>query len=104
LQDSLDALEERPEAANLIGIYAALSGATKAEALQRFAGAQFSAFKKELADLAVATLGPIGAEMKRLTADPVHIDAILRKGGERARAFGDQTLRDVQDIVGLLRP
>ena len=104
LPDSLDALEARPEAANLIGIYAALSGMTKAEALARFAGAQFSAFKKELADLAVATLGPIGAEMKRLTADPAHIDAILRKGGERARAFGDQTLRDVQDIVGLLRP
>ena len=104
LPDTLEALEERPEAANLIGIYAALGGMTKAEALARFAGAQFSAFKKELADLAVATLGPIGAEMKRLTADPGYIDAILRKGGERARTFGDQTLRDVQDIVGLLRP
>ena len=77
---------------------------TKAEALARFAGAQFSTFKKELAELAVATLGPIGAEMKRLTADHAHIDAILKKGGERARAIGDRTLGEVQDIVGLLRP
>ncbi len=94
----------RPEAANLIGIYAALSGATRDETIARFAGAQFSAFKKDLAGLAVATLGPIGAEMKRLMAEPAHLDAVLKKGGDRARAIAETTLAEVKDITGLLRP
>jgi tryptophanyl-tRNA synthetase len=91
LPDSPAGLEGRPEAANLIGIYAALSGATRDETIARFAGAQFSAFKKELADLAVAKLGPIGTEMKRLMAEPAHLDAILKKGGLRARAIAETT-------------
>jgi len=104
LPDSLEKLEARPEAHNLIGIYAALSGITREAALARFAGAQFSAFKKELADVAVAVLGPVGAEMKRLVSEEAHIDAILRKGGARARAIAETTLAEVRDLVGLLRP
>jgi tryptophanyl-tRNA synthetase len=104
LPETVEALESRPEAANLLGIYAALAGITRAEAMTRFGGQQFSTFKKVLADLAVATLGPIGAEMKRLVADPSHIDAILKKGGARAREIGEKTLAEVQDITGLLRP
>ena len=104
LPETIAALEARPEADNLIGIYAALAGLSRAEALAKFANAQFSVFKKELADLAVAKLGPIGAEMKRLTADPGYIDQVLREGGERARAIAAQTMADVQDITGLLRP
>ena len=104
LPETIAALEARPEADNLIGIYAALAGLGRADALAKFANAQFSVFKKELADLAVAKLGPIGAEMKRLTADPGYIDQVLREGGERARAIAAQTMADVQDITGLLRP
>jgi len=104
LPDTLAALEARPEADNLVGIYAALAGINRAEALGRFKGAQFSTFKKELADLAVAKLGPIGEEMKRLTADPGYIDQVLREGGERARAIAARTMAEVQDITGLLRP
>src|SRR5574337_110968 len=70
-------LESRPEADNLVGIYAALSGKSKPEVLAQFGGAQFSGFKSSLVDLAVAKLGPIGAEMKRLTQDPVYIDSVL---------------------------
>jgi tryptophanyl-tRNA synthetase len=96
-------LEPRPEADNLIGIYAALSGVNKAEVLREFGGAQFSAFKSALVDLAVAKLGPIGAEMKRLVADPVYIDSVLTDGAERAKAIASVTMNAVKDIVGFIR-
>ena len=78
-------LEPRPEADNLVGIYAALSDASKATVLGEFGGAQFSAFKSALVDFAVAKLGPIGAEMKRLVQDPVYIDSILADGSRARR-------------------
>ena len=79
-------LASRPEADNLIGIYAALQGVSKAQVLAQFGGGQFSSFKTALADLAVTTLGPIGAEMKKLVQDPVYIDSILADGSQRAQA------------------
>jgi tryptophanyl-tRNA synthetase len=103
LPDTVAALEARPEADNLIGIFAALANLTREQAVQRFAGQQFSSFKRELADLSVSVLGPMGAEMKRLVAEPGHIDAILRRGAERARAIADKVLADTQDIIGLLK-
>src|SRR6478736_4992107 len=65
-------LESRPEADNLVGIHAALADVSKADVLKQFGGAQFSTFKSSLVDLAVAKLGPVGAEMKRLVNDPAH--------------------------------
>mgnify|MGYP000900315697 CR=1 FL=1 len=96
--------KSRPEAYNLLGIYGALADHSLAEVLQEYAGAQFSTFKAALTDLAVARLGPLGAEMKRLTADPGHVDAVLRDGAERARAIAEPILREAHDIVGFLRP
>ena len=96
-------LAERPEAANLVGIYAALADLSTAEVCQRYAGAMFSKFKEELAALAVAKLGPIGAEMKRLKTDAAYVDGILRANAERARAIAAPILRAAQDIVGFLR-
>lgn len=96
-------LEARPEAENLVGIYAALSGVTKADVLREFGGAQFSTFKSSLVDLAVAKLGPIGGEMKRLVGDPAYIDAVLADGSDRARALAAKTIASVKDIVGLVR-
>jgi tryptophanyl-tRNA synthetase len=104
LPDDAAALETRPEAANLLGIYAALTDSTLAATLARFAGQNFSAFKDALAAVSVATLGPIGDEMRRLLADPGYIDGILRRGSARANAIAAPHLREVQDIVGLLRP
>ena len=104
LPDRPAGLKDRPEAENLLGIYAALAGKTLADAVAEFADAQFSAFKGRLADVAVAIMGPIGAEMKRLMADPAHVDGVLKRGAERARAIADKNLGEVQDIVGLLRP
>ncbi|HIJ39153.1 MAG TPA: tryptophan--tRNA ligase [Rhodospirillaceae bacterium] len=103
LPETPDGLEGRPEAANLLGIWAALANGTRDEAVAQFAGRQFSAFKKELSELAVATLGPINAEMKRYLADPAQIDAILSEGARRARALSAPVLAEVQDIVGFLK-
>ena len=96
-------LENRPEADNLVGIYAALAGTTRAGVLQEYGNAQFSTFKSALVDLSVAKLGPIGAEMKRLVQDPKAIDAILAEGSERARKIAEPTMNAVKDIVGFVR-
>jgi tryptophanyl-tRNA synthetase len=104
LPDAVEALDARPEADNLIGIYAALADLTREQALARFAGRNFSAFKEELSAVAVEVLGRIGGEMRRLMADPEHIDAVLRLGAQRASAIAIPILREVQDITGLLRP
>ncbi len=96
-------LEGRPEAANLVGIYAALSGTTLEQACARFEGARFSAFKTELADLAVAVLGPIGERMGRLMDAPEHIDAILDRGTERAAEIAHRHMAEIRGIMGLSR-
>jgi tryptophanyl-tRNA synthetase len=95
---------ERPEAYNLLGIYAALADKPLKDVLAEFEGREFSFFKQALTDLAVATLGRIGNEMKRLMSEPQEIDAVLRDGAQRARALAEPILREVEDIVGFLRP
>jgi tryptophanyl-tRNA synthetase len=97
-------LEGRPEAANLVGIYAALSGQDIAQVLGEFGGQGFGAFKPALADLAVDKLGPIQAEVRRLMDDTASVDAVLRRGAERARALAEPILAEVQDVVGFLKP
>ena len=92
----------RPEAVNLLSIYAALTGRTMAEALVHHAGAQFSAFKGELAEVAVEVLGPIGTEMQRLMEDQDYVDGVLADGAARARAIADPILRQAHDVVGFL--
>ena len=97
-------LESRPEARNLVSIYAALSDITQDETCARFDGALFSDFKVELADLAVAVLAPIADEMKRLLREPGFIDGILHRGAERAHEIARHHLSEVHGIIGLLRP
>src|SRR5262249_46142934 len=97
------AVDKRPEAFNLLAIYAALSDQAPAAVLGEFAGKEFSFFKKVLTDLAVATLGRMGAEMKRLLADPAEIDAVLADGAARARALSAPIMAEVEEIVGFLR-
>ena len=96
--------EKRPEAANLITIYAALADSTRQAVVEKFADAQFSAFKGELTDLAVEKLGPIGEEMKRLMGDPGYVDGVLRDGAERARAIAEPIQKQVEEIMGFLDP
>jgi tryptophanyl-tRNA synthetase len=104
LPAAIAALEARPEADNLVGIYAALADQSREAALGQFVGQNFSTFKEALSEVAVAVLGRIGGEMRRLMADPSHIDTVLRRGAERAAAIAEPILREVQDITGLLRP
>jgi tryptophanyl-tRNA synthetase len=103
LPSEVKGLEGRPEADNLTGIYAALAGLTQEETLRQFGGGQFSAFKKALADVAVAKLAPITSEMSRLSGDPAEIDRILVDGSERARVIAQPILDEVKDIVGFVR-
>jgi tryptophanyl-tRNA synthetase len=93
----------RPEAFNLIDIYAALADQSRREVLEEFGGQAFSAFKSRLTELAVEILGRMGGEMKRLLADPGQIDAVLKDGARRARALAEPTLHEVEEIVGFLR-
>ncbi|KAI95269.1 tryptophanyl-tRNA synthetase [Rhodomicrobium udaipurense JA643] len=94
--------EGRPEAENLVGIYSALSGESVEKILAEYGGSQFSAFKNALADLAVAKLGPIGDEMKRISTDAAYIDAVLADGADRADVIASETLRHVRNIVGFV--
>jgi tryptophanyl-tRNA synthetase len=96
-------LASRPEADNLVGIYAALADIDRAAVLKQFGNAQFSTFKAALTDLAVGKLGPIGAEMKRLLGDPAAIDAVLAEGASRAQKLARQTMNAVKDVVGFVR-
>ena len=104
MPETLEDAEKRPDADNLLGIYAALADQEKDAVIAEFAGKQFSEFKTALTELAVAKLGPIGAEMQRLMKDPGHVDAVLRNGAERARAIAAPILAEVYKTVGFLKP
>ena len=103
LPETLDGLKDRPEARNLVNIYAALAGHTAEQVITDYAGAQFGTFKPALADLAVAKLEPITLEMNRLMQDPAEIDRILGAGADRADAIARPILDQVYDIVGMIR-
>jgi len=102
LPDTLDELKGRPEAENLVGIYAALSDRSRQDVIDEYGGQQFAAFKPALADLAVSVLEPITTEMQRLMTDPSHIDAILKDGSQRANAIAEKTMADVREIIGFV--
>jgi tryptophanyl-tRNA synthetase len=103
LPSEMTGLKSRVEATNLVGIYAALADTSREAVLAEYGGAQFSAFKPALADLAVAKLTPVAAEMKRLLADVVHIDQVLADGAARAREIAEKTFAGVKDVLGFVR-
>nr|WP_105515000.1 tryptophan--tRNA ligase [Defluviimonas denitrificans] len=103
LPETVAGLKDRPEARNLVNIYAALADTSAEKVVADFAGQGFGAFKPALADLAVAKLAPIADEMKRLMADPAEIDRILGDGAERANAIAEPILNRTYDIVGMIR-
>jgi tryptophanyl-tRNA synthetase len=103
LPSEVKGLEGRAEADNLVGIYAALSDTTKEAVLQQYGGQGWGAFKPALADLAVAKLGPIAGEVRRMVADPGYIDGFMADGAARANAIAEQTMAEVRKIVGFVR-
>ena len=102
LPEDQKGLEGRPEAANLLGIYAALSDTTLDDTIAKFAGEGFGTFKQHLADLAVAKLDPIQGEMRRLMDDLGHVDAVLKDGAQRARAISEPIIAEIKETVGFL--
>ena len=103
LPETLEELNDRPEARNLVAIYAALSGQTREQVMAEFGGQGFGAFKPALADLAVSSLAPVTAEMRRLLDDPTEIDRVLKEGAERAAQVADPVVDEVKKIVGFWR-
>jgi tryptophanyl-tRNA synthetase len=99
-----DGLADRPEAENLLGIYAALAEIDREAAVDQFAGWMFSRFKDALADLAVEKLAPITEEMNRLEAAPDYLHGVLREGAARARALAEPVLSEIGDVIGFLAP
>ncbi len=102
LPNEVKGLEGRPEAANLVGIYAALCDKTAAEVLNEFGGKGFGHFKPALADLAVSVLAPITSEMRRLLADPTEIDRMIVDGADRAEKVAGPILKRTKELVGFL--
>ena len=103
LPDSAEALAGRPEARNLVGIYAAVTGETVDKVLERFAGQGFGAFKPALADVLIALLAPLRDRLGELNADPAELDRILAAGAEQAAKLGAPTLAAAYEAVGLSR-
>jgi tryptophanyl-tRNA synthetase len=100
LPDTIEGLKNRPEADNLITIYAALSGSTKAKVVAEFAGKQFSEFKPKLSEVVIAKIAPITEKMRHLLAEPQEIDAVLTKGADTARSIAEKTVKDVKELMG----
>jgi len=103
LPAEIEGLKDRPEARNLVNIYAALADMTPAQVLGEYGGKGFGTFKPALADLAVAKLSPISTEMARLMADPAEIDPILGQGADKADAIARPILAQTYDIMGMVR-
>jgi tryptophanyl-tRNA synthetase len=102
LPEDKKGFEGRPEAENLVAIYAGLSDSTVDAVLAQYGGQQFSAFKGALADLAVSKLTPIASEMRRLLADPGEIERVLKDGGERVSALAAPIMDEVKKLVGFV--
>jgi len=102
LPSELVGLAGRPEAANLVGIYAALSGKSDADVLSEFGGQGFGVFKPALAEIVVEKIAPIGAELRRLEGDPAYVQDILTRGAEKASIIADPIVKQVKEIVGFL--
>jgi len=102
LPDNIEALNLRPEAANLVGIYAAITTQPAAAVLTEFAGSGFGPFKEKLAEALIAHLAPINARAQSLLADPAHLDGILQKGAHRAAAIANPIVDEAERIMGFL--
>jgi tryptophanyl-tRNA synthetase len=103
LPSELPGLEGRPEARNLVGIYAALADVEPSAVLREHGGKGFGAFKEVLTALLVEKLGPIRTEAQRLLADPATIEGILRDGARRAEALATPIVEEAERLVGFLR-
>ncbi len=103
LPETVDALADRPEARNLVEIYAALAGSTPAQVLAEHGGSGFGPFKEALTAIVVAAIRPIADETRRLLGDAGHLDQVLRDGAGRANAIAEPIVCEAERIVGFLK-
>ncbi len=102
IPDTPAELTSRPEARNLVGLFAALSRQTPEEVCSQFAGSLFSGFKEKLTEIAVTSLAPIAGEIQRLSDDVAQLDAILKQGATRAQDIAAAHLDDMRSVIGFL--
>lgn len=103
MMEGMSLAEDRPEAVNLLGIYAALKGISRDEAVRECGGLNFSAFKNLITEVAVEKLSPITNKMRELLASPGDIDAVLKDGTQRATEIADKTMNEVKDLIGFIK-
>lgn len=103
LPETMEGFEGRPEALNLVNIYAGILDISTEEALKQVGGKDFATFKKELSDIIVSILAPITEEMRKISADIPYIDSVLKDGAQRANAIAQPILEEVYDTIGFLR-
>ena len=102
LPENITELNSRPEAQNLISIFASLQDNSIEKIVSEYAGKEFSIFKKDLADLAASKLEPISGEINKLMGDTSHLDSILKEGKEKAIAVAEPVLEKTKEIIGFL--
>tara|TARA_B100000963_G_scaffold334417_1_gene327613 strand:- start:22 stop:1026 length:1005 start_codon:yes stop_codon:yes gene_type:complete len=102
IPDNLKSLEKKPEALNLITIYAEISKCNFEKALNEMAGKEYSFLKKKLADVLISEISPVGKEIKKLLEDKSHLKAVLQKGSEKANIIAEENLKNVREKVGLI--
>ena len=102
LPENITELNSRPEAQNLISIFASLQDNSIEKIVSEYAGKEFSIFKKDLADLAASKLEPISGEINKLMGDTSHLDSILKDGKEKAIAVAEPVLEKTKEIIGFL--
>lgn len=102
LPSDIEGLKDRPEADNLVGIFAALSGQTKEQVMADFGGQGFGVFKPALAELAVEKIAPIADEMRRIMDDDAYLEGVLADGAQRADAIAAPILKEIKQVVGFI--
>ena len=102
IPDNLKSLEKKPEALNLINIYSNLSKSSLEKVLNEMSGKEYSFLKKELADLLISEITPVGNEIKKLLDDKTHLEKILKKGKEKANIIAEENLKNIREKVGLI--
>ncbi len=102
IPDNLKSLEKKPEALNLINIYAEISKNSSANVLNEMSGKEYSFLKTKLADLLINEITPVGKEIKKLLGDRSHLEKILKKGKEKANIIAEENLKNIREKVGLI--
>ena len=102
IPDNLKSLEKKPEAFNLINIYSELSKTSLDKVLNEMSGKEYSFLKKELTDLLISEITPVGKEINKLLNDIAHLEKILKKGKEKANIIAEENLKIIREKVGLI--